>query len=215
VKEIDTTNWTRVNTEFIRNGYQGTVEYRTFIQDNVQAFSGFSGDTFKATYIDLSPWMGKDIQVRFRFGTFTNTHAGNGWSIDDIEYMELLAYNEEVCVTTDQGDFECTVAPEHGTIVDSREDPVSTTETVNLLSAKIYPNPATDMVTITMSTEHIQEVEISLQSLDGKQLFTQSLSISGNELVNIQTNTLSSGIYIVKVSSGAEQHVEKLIIQKM
>ena len=159
--------------------------------------------------------MGKDVQIRFRFGTIPNTHAGAGWMIDDIEYMELLAYNEEVCVATDQGDFECTIAPEHGTIVDSRENPVSTDKIVTKLSSIIYPNPATDLVTIAMTTDHIQEVEISLQTLDGKQLFAQSLTMSGNDLVNIQTQSLPAGMYLIRVSSGTEMHIEKLVIQKM
>lgn len=32
---------------------------------------------------------------------------GLGWLIDDIEFMYLLAYNGEVCVTSAQGDLEC------------------------------------------------------------------------------------------------------------
>ncbi len=198
----------------IRNGYTGIIDYRTFLTTDVGAFSGNSGDDFEATYVDLAPWAGKDIQVRFRFGTYTNVHGGAGWQIDDIEFMDLLSYNGEVCVTTDQGDYECTMAPAKGTIVDSREEPLSGTETLRGFTSRIYPNPATDKITLALSAEHPEEINISLLTLDGRQLFDKSIHISGNDYVNINTSNVPAGFYLVKVSTAQGQYVDKVVIQK-
>ncbi len=214
VREVGTTAWNKVDADMIRNGYSGILDYRTFFTTDAGAFSGNSGDGFQATYVDLSAWSGKDIQVRFLFGTNPNAHGGAGWQIDDIEFMDLLSYNGEACVSTDQGDYECTTAPEKGTIVDSREEPLSGTETLRGFISKIYPNPATDKITLALSAEHPEEMNISLLTLDGKQLFDKSIHISGNDYVNINTSNVPSGFYLVKVSTAQGQYVDKVVIQK-
>lgn len=212
VRETGTSTWQSVSQYMVRNGYKRSIDYRTFLMPRAKAFSGIDQDTFEATYVDLLPWIGKDIQVRFRFGTFLNTHNGDGWTIDDIEFMDLLAYNEAVCVTTAAGDYECTVAKEHGTIVDSRETPVSTEEPSGDFSFRIYPNPANDVVTVSLSSDNAQEVNVGFWTMEGKQLYQKSLTIQGNDFLNIHTSSFIPGLYFLKINSGARQQTEKVII---
>jgi uncharacterized repeat protein (TIGR01451 family) len=214
VKEVSAVNLEKVDNAMIRNGYDGEVNYRTFLSTQVKAFSGNSGDDFEATYVDLSPWKGKDIQVRFRFGTDVNTHGGMGWLIDDIEFMDLLSYNGEACVTTGQGVAECTSAPEGGTIVESKEGVVSTTDPLQQMSAKIFPNPATDMMTIALSGDLHQTVDLSFSTLDGKVLLTKSFDIDGNNQIHINTSHVPAGLYIVKLRTKEEQYVAKVVVEK-
>ncbi|MBK9013246.1 MAG: hypothetical protein IPM82_03735 [Saprospiraceae bacterium] len=87
---------------------------------NLQGFSGSSNGEFIPTYVDLSEWAGEDVVFRFRFGTNDGNGGTVGWVVDDIEFMDLLNYNGEACVTTAQGDNECAIAPEEGTIVESQ-----------------------------------------------------------------------------------------------
>jgi hypothetical protein len=213
VRVVGETNWEAVGDEMIRNGYKRQVDYRTFLTTGLNAFSGNSGDVFQATYVDLSKWADQDIQVRFRFGTFTNTHTGTGWCIDDIEFMNLRNYNEYVCVNSDQGDFECAIAPEMGTIIDSRWDPVSGTETPEQLAAFMYPNPASDVFTIAFSLDKPQAVNVSVFTLDGLLVASKPFDCAGQSLLNINTMNLPSGIYMIKLSSGEGQYVQKLVIQ--
>ena len=214
VKELGETNWHQIGEDMLRFGYKRCVDYRTFFSPDVKAFSGNSGNDFKATYVDLSPWSGQDIQVRFRFGTFTNSNSGMGWCIDDIEFMDLLAYNEEVCVSTDQGDFACAIAPEGGTIVESREDPISGTQPIPNLSSCLYPNPASDMITLMVSSELQQQVTVSLVTLDGRTLMIKSLDVMDHNFLNINVADIPTGLYLVKMNSSEGQYVNKLIIQR-
>ncbi|HEY3385999.1 MAG TPA: T9SS type A sorting domain-containing protein, partial [Saprospiraceae bacterium] len=214
VREVGTTRWQSVSQNIIRNKYPGVVDYRTFVAANVEAYSGNSGNEFKPTYVDLSPWKGKDIQIRFRFGTFTNTHHGLGWLIDDIEFMDLISYNEEACVTTDQGDFACDTAPENGTIVDSKEEQVSTDPPLSQLNSRIYPNPATDLVTVALTSDQVIKANISLLSIEGKLLFAETFDVIGSDYLHINTSTLPAGVYLVKVNSGQSHYTERVIVQK-
>jgi uncharacterized repeat protein (TIGR01451 family) len=215
IKEIDDNLWTTVDEEMIRNGYTGLIDYRTFAIPNLKAFSGNSGENFKATYVDLQEWAGKDIQVRFRFGTALTNFNSEGWLIDDIEFMDLVNYNGEVCVTSDQGDHECAVAPVAGTIVDSRDEAVGIpTHEINDVSLQIYPNPATDLITLQLSADHQQDITIHLSSMDGKQLLAGTFTIYGSESFHINTDHLPAGVYLVSVQTDLCQLVEKVIVHK-
>ncbi len=214
VKEISENNWQQVGDDMLRNGYTGLMGYLTFLSPDIRGFSGNSGNDFKATYVDLSKWAGKDIQIRFRFATNVNTNNGLGWLIDDIEFMNLLNYNGEACVTTEQGDIKCTTAPEAGTIVDSREEPLSATDEVNKVSLKIYPNPATDEITIIRPGGGNKDVNVSLFSTDGKQLLTESFNAMDSNQLMVNTEKLPSGLYLIKVNMADSQFVSKVIIQK-
>ena len=214
VREVGANSWDQVGDDMIRNGYPGFISYLSLNAPNLRAFSGNSGNDFKATYVDLSKWAGKDIQIRFRFGTDVNTHNGMGWLIDDIEFLNLIAYNGEACVTTDQGDDVCAFAPEAGTIVDSKADPLDATEQFKEISAKIYPNPARNLVTVALSGDHKQDVRLSLLTPDGRELFAKSLSIFGNGCMDIDTGNFPAGLYFVKIVSEEGRFVSKLIVQK-
>ncbi|HEY3385920.1 MAG TPA: M36 family metallopeptidase, partial [Saprospiraceae bacterium] len=213
VKDVNEENWQQVGDAILRNGYEGKIDYLTFVAPNMEAFSGNSGDDFEATYVDLSNWAGKDIHVRFRFGTGTDTHSGLGWLIDDIEYMDMLSYNSEVCLTTDQGDFECAIAPEGGTIVESREDPTSVAHELNILDAFIYPNPASEYFIVSISGSEQHQGQLSLLSIDGKRIQTQSFSFERQGSIMVSTENVLPGIYLVDVSTSEGVYKAKIFIQ--
>ncbi|RMF31542.1 MAG: DUF11 domain-containing protein, partial [Bacteroidetes bacterium] len=107
--------------KFIRGGYRGKIGFQTFAIPFLDAFWGNSNG-YIASYIDLSEYVGRQVNLRFRFGTDDNSpgdEVGLGWLIDDVELMDLFFYNGQACVTSDQGDQACTTAPAHGTIVES------------------------------------------------------------------------------------------------
>lgn len=214
IKEVTEDSWHQVSDAMLRNGYIGKISYLTFIDPKLHAFYGNSGDDLEATYVDLREWMGKDIHVRFRFGTRIETRNGLGWLIDDIEFMDLLAYNGEACVMSDQGDVECVTAPEAGTIVASRALPVSVTEETATLMASIYPNPASDNITLTLASDHPQHGCIALRSIEGKQFLTMPFALDEKAYITINTKDLPSGLYIVQVMTPEGQHSAKVVIQK-
>ena len=213
VREVGASQWEEVNDDFIRNGYTTRMDYRTFLSPGLFAFSGNSGNEFKASYVDLSRWAGKNIQIRFRFGTIDNNHGGDGWLIDDIEFMDMISYNGEACVTSDQGDIECAMAPEAGTIVESRAETTSIIDQPDDLPVLIYPNPDSDYISVVWSGADPEDINVSLISIDGKVMLTNSFEATRSRILNVDTRDVPAGLYLIKLRNEKQQSVAKVIIQ--
>lgn len=209
IKEAGSPSWSQVGDDMIRNGYPDRLVYLTFAATNLKAFSGYSGEEFKATYVDLGRWKGKDIQIRFRFGVWPSNHNSDGWLIDDIEFMDMRSYNGEACVTSDQGDYECTILPEAGTIVDSK-DIVSSTPSHQTADVQIFPNPARDLFTIILPNLDEQNIRIRLLTMDGLTVLTKTFQ--SNDQMNFDTANIPSGMYLVEVTTPQGKFVHKVIL---
>ncbi|HJW28838.1 MAG TPA: M36 family metallopeptidase, partial [Saprospiraceae bacterium] len=212
VSEVGTNIWKTVEADMIRNGYSGKINYLPFAAPDLKAFYGNSGDDYKATYIDLSAWAGKDIVIRFRFGTDLNTNNGFGWLIDDIEFMDMLAYDGEACVTSDQGDQVCAIAPEGGTIVDSREGPLSAVPGISNSTFNIFPNPANDEITV-VSPDKAQPAQVNLITLDGKLIRHIKGNMGDSRALRINTQDVPSGMYLIQVVTAAAPQLGKVIVE--
>jgi extracellular elastinolytic metalloproteinase len=215
VKNVNETQWERVSGLILRNDYPGVLQYGTLALPNIGAFSGNSGPNYEASYVDLSPWAGQEIHLRFRFSTDANTTVqGGGWFIDDIEFMDLLNYNGEACVTTAQGDQICVSAPEEGTIVQSEDgaNPNSTVEKLQDVTMKAYPNPASNFLNIALSSETRKDVTISVLTVEGKVMASRAFTVNGNNHLSLDVSSFPSGFYFVKVSAPDGVIVQKVII---
>jgi photosystem II stability/assembly factor-like uncharacterized protein len=85
----------------------------------------------------------------------------------------------------------------------------------NDLQIKIYPNPVIDKLHIRLNCLSPEVVTIALLSLNGKLVEQiQTYALPGNNEIEINTNTLNAGIYILSaVGAGYNKH-EKVIIQR-
>jgi len=81
----------------------------------------------------------------------------------------------------------------------------------NLVS--IYPNPATDLVTIDLgnSSDNAQ-ARVQIVDLLGKQVY-KSEKVPQISNLQINTSQFTKGIYIVKILKGSGTICKKLIIQ--
>jgi photosystem II stability/assembly factor-like uncharacterized protein len=75
----------------------------------------------------------------------------------------------------------------------------------------IYPNPASSNITITSNRTMPGETRISIISLNGQQLI-QSRFLNQNKF-EMDVNTLTKGIYLVKIQTNAGIETKKLVIQ--
>lgn len=206
----DGNRWIPLNDQMFRNGYPGPLAYSTFVVPNIRAFSGNSNG-FIPTYIDLSEFDGQDLFFRFRFGT-DETVGGEGWFMDDFELMNMVNYNSEACVSAAEGDRACAEAPVRGTIVNSKM--VSSTQEVDFgFKFQLSPNPASEFVTLSMTSEEQRDVVIELFGLDGRLYKSINQQLQGEVNVNLSINDLTSGLYFVKMTDGNRSVVEKLIKQ--
>lgn len=76
----------------------------------------------------------------------------------------------------------------------------------------IFPNPARDFSTIAFS-KTFDNGTITVYNITGKQIITQSLSGNTNSF-KLNTQSLKSGFYVIKVNTATGSYNEKLLINK-
>lgn len=78
---------------------------------------------------------------------------------------------------------------------------------------KLYPNPATQNVTISIDSEQAQNnVELNIYSLTGQRVWSQRINIVDQVNVNIPVSEWQKGIYIVRIGNN-NAVVKQLIVQ--
>ena len=79
----------------------------------------------------------------------------------------------------------------------------------NLMSDfEMYPNPATEMVTIALPDEG--SFTLIVTSMDGKVIMNKS-NITGNQLIKL--DDFNKGIYIVDIANGQLHKTKKLVVR--
>jgi hypothetical protein len=98
--------------------------------------------------------------------------------------------------------------------------PTPTTITVglkenhNLISQiNIFPNPANDLSTISYFLTESKTISIQLIDISGRlvKLLSESIETAGMHSQIIDVNTVASGVYFIKITSGGEKLSQKLI----
>jgi len=79
----------------------------------------------------------------------------------------------------------------------------------------IYPNPSSDYLILEFNSIAGKEGKIEVTDINGKILCTKALAEKKEERTfTISTQSFSSGIYFLKISSGSSISVKKFIIEK-
>jgi hypothetical protein len=83
----------------------------------------------------------------------------------------------------------------------------------NKLNVKVYPNPASDLIYITIPEENSNgKTELSIYDLKGKLL--QKRQVENASFIEMSTFDLNNGMYILRVSNKNNAGLLKLLIQK-
>ena len=89
------------------------------------------------------------------------------------------------------------------------------TNIVNALSTKsnfsIYPNPATQKITIEFNQEMAQKFWISIYNIKGELVYSQILQNQNS--VDIDVSDLIHGLYMVKIQTKIGYQTERLVIR--
>jgi uncharacterized repeat protein (TIGR01451 family) len=215
--EISTNNggeWISVNRDqFITSGYNDDVIFKN---NDEFGFTGESDGTVQ-TAIDLTDYVGQNILLRFRFTSFVTdgvaalTQAKDGWTISAFEVIDLVGYDlNEACVTSDQLNTECDGA---STIIESDDRSSSNDILKEEFGFKLYPNPATNLVQLSIQDIDVQRSTIRLSRIDGSLISSEPLTNfgrSGN--FTIPLPSVPNGLYIMEVHSPKVRISEKLSI---
>ena len=79
----------------------------------------------------------------------------------------------------------------------------------------IYPNPTNTNTTVSFSLSNESNVTINVTDLAGKIVYTNTLgTVNGAQNVTVNTENLTSGVYMVNVSINGTVSTEKLIVKK-
>ncbi len=113
---------------------------------------------------------------------------------------------------TDQTWYYTTSTP----MVRMNFDPVvGVNEVANNNGLKVFPNPANSSTTVAVEVSNASEVAITIADLAGKVVYTNNLgTVKGTQKVNVNTEALNSGVYMVNVSVNGAVSTEKLIVRK-
>lgn len=209
ISENNGLTWSGVKGKFLRNGYPTKMQYATFVLPNLEAFSGQSNGWI-GSYVDLTDYIGKEIILRWKYGSDDNT-GGIGWFIDDLEYLDLKSYNGEACVTTSGGDQECTTVPEEGTIVESQ---LTSSKDLKEGELSVFPNPASNYLNISLKTGSSGNYDVNIMTLDGKVIKREIIGLlqgQNNQTINIQE--IPSGCYMIRIQNEQEYFINKIIVK--
>ena len=205
--------WDLVGDKMFRNGYETVLSFFAFNVVKMPAFAG-DGDSFRATYVDMSAYKGQSVLVRFRFASDEENSVENniGWFVDDVEIMDMVHYNSEACVTSDEGDLVCAEAVSRGTIAESTMV-VPTKEIFSEADILIYPNPAQGLLHLKINAIPSEFLTISLLTIDGKTVRNEMIRPEEQQLFSIDLNDLASGFYLVQIAGEAGIYTRKIVIE--
>ncbi len=211
-------SWNIIKNDLLfKNPYRGSIAYGTFAIPDLKGFWGNSGG-FIDTYIDLSPYLGEEVSFRFRFGSDAEAagivEPGEGWYIDDIEVIDMVNYNGEACISSDTGDMVCTIAPSKGSIVETFEETATNESAIASESIKLYPNPASDLLTLNFEMLEAADIRIEIVNNEGK--ITRSIQrsvLTGDNTLSLDISSLPAGFYYLKMNNNHSILTQKFTIK--
>jgi hypothetical protein len=78
---------------------------------------------------------------------------------------------------------------------------------------KVYPNPASDVINLTFG-EATGEAIVTIVSIDGKEVSTETVSNVFNKSFEFKTLGLDNGVYIVNVTNNGRTTSQRIVISK-
>jgi PKD repeat protein len=82
-----------------------------------------------------------------------------------------------------------------------------------LSSATVYPNPARDMITLSVnSTSNVDGCHLAISNILGQNVYGKDVDLTGgNDRFDINVSGLSSGVYIISVQNGKNMVTSKFV----
>jgi hypothetical protein len=77
----------------------------------------------------------------------------------------------------------------------------------------VYPNPTSDMITVSLENKSNEAVNLSLSNSLGQTVRTENLGNDQSIQSNLNVNDLPKGIYFLKTTIGKMSSVKKIVIQ--
>ena len=83
-----------------------------------------------------------------------------------------------------------------------------------LTEMKIYPNPASNNVTIVVASKEVANANLVVTNLMGQVVYTQNVSLeTGSNQYSLNVSNFSAGFYLVNIRTNAGSTTQKLIVE--
>ena len=87
-------------------------------------------------------------------------------------------------------------------------------ENSGLQDVSIYPNPATDMINVALSSENDQNVNFKIIDMTGKVIMAESANHSaGSSTYQFSVNNLAKGFYFMNIETNSGKTIRKFIVE--
>lgn len=159
-------------------------------------------DNLKLKQLSATDPLGDSCSHNLTINSFPFTpqfQAGTA-TIDSIMQEQAVAYQSSPRTTTD-------------TLLCAAQ----TTSVFNHIEAKtlqVFPNPATDILNITIPGNQPEAMTISLMDLNGRTIRREQSHAQPGSNVTISLLDLAEGMYILKVEKGQELYTNKILVRR-
>lgn len=90
--------------------------------------------------------------------------------------------------------------------------PISVSEGVLASALNIFPNPSNGSFTVNMDLGTSVDMNISVTDLQGKEVYTESISNTSNFSRNLDLTHLNKGVYIFRAATATGSAIQKIVI---
>ncbi len=80
-------------------------------------------------------------------------------------------------------------------------------------SLKVYPNPASGQFTVSITNAEASDLILELVNISGQVVYRNQVKSVYSYNEQIDTGSLSSGIYYLRVNNGQESRVKKIVVR--
>jgi len=166
--------------------YDLTISTLNTVIGGEQAYSGVD-TTWRQAWFQIPVDSGAQFLLRWHMGTDASVHTYNGWMVDDLAGVGLLALSG----------IAAEPAP----------------KSVNRFA--VTPNPAHGLARLSYALAQPGELSIRLYSVSGRLItsLAQGRVPAGAGRLNLNTGSLASGVYVLKFESGRFRATRKLVVQ--
>jgi hypothetical protein len=83
-----------------------------------------------------------------------------------------------------------------------------------LSEMKVYPNPAVDVVNVTISSKENANANVTITNLMGQVVYNQNHSlVAGNNSIQLDVANYNAGVYVVNVKTNTGVSSQKVIVR--
>lgn len=145
--------------------------------------------------------------------TYTPTAGNPGTSTPDLNKMHLIAFVQKATTGSKVNNKDINIINS----VEAKFFPWNTNvqNVSNLADLTVYPNPASDMITVNAHLNTPAETKIVITNTVGQTVFSETYPAGGSYFgANISLANLNNGIHFVTITSNGVSTTEKIVVSK-